>query len=79
MCYILGPTNQLADCLSRLGTQKDTIKLPKVHLYQTTNQLNARSDSLNQLQIATQEDDELALLKHAITKGWPNTHKRSSK
>ena len=47
--YIPGPTNQLADWLSRLGTQRDTIKLSKLHLYQITNQLNARSDSLNQL------------------------------
>ena len=70
-CF-LGPTYQLADCLSRLGTQKDNIKLTKLHLYQITNQLNARSDSLNQLQITTQEDDELTLLKHTITQGWPN-------
>ena len=77
MHYISGLTNQLADCLSRLGTQKHTIKLPKLHLYQITNQLNARSDNLNQLQIATQEDDEIALLKHTITQGWPNTIKKS--
>ena len=38
-----------------------------MHLYQIPNQLNARSDNLNQLQIATQEDNELALLKHTIT------------
>ena len=31
------------------------------------------SDSLNQMRIATQEDDELALLKHTITHGWPST------
>ena len=40
---------------------------PKATLYQITNQLNARSDSLNQLRLATQEDDELALLKHTMT------------
>ena len=71
MHYIPGPTSQLADCLSRLGTQKDNIKPPKLHLYQITNQLNARSDSLK-LQIATQEDDELAPLKHIIAQEWPN-------
>ena len=38
-----------------------------------TNQLHTRSDSLNEMRIATQEDDELALLKHAITHGWPST------
>ena len=68
VCYIPGPTNQLTDCLSRLGTRNNNIKLPKL-------QLNARSDSLNQLWIATQEHDELALLKHTITQGWPNTIK----
>ena len=35
-----------------------------------TIQLNTRSDSLNEMRIATQEDDELALLKHTITHGW---------
>ena len=67
--------NQLANCLSRLGTQNDNIKLPKLHIYQITNQLKARSDTLNQLHIATQEDDELILLKHTITNGWPNSIK----
>ena len=71
--YIPGLTNQLADCLSQLGGQKDTIKLPKLHAHQITNQLCARSDSLQQIRIATQEDGELALLKHTITKCQPNT------
>ena len=31
--------------------------------------------SLNPIRIATQEDDELALLKHTITQGWPGTIK----
>ena len=75
MCYIPGLTNQLANCLSQLGGQKDTIKLPKLYLYQITKQLNTRSDSLNQLRLATQEDDELVLLKHTITQGWPSTIK----
>ena len=43
--YIPGVTNQLANCLSRLGGQKDSVKLPKHHSYQITNQLYARSDS----------------------------------
>ena len=29
VCHIPGPTNQMADCLSRLGTQNDSVKLPK--------------------------------------------------
>ena len=68
--------NQLADCLSRLGNQNDNIKLPKLHNYQITSQLKARSHTLNELHIATQEDDELILLKQAITNGWINSIKR---
>ena len=54
---------------------KDTIKFPKHHTYQITNQLCTRSDSLNQIRIATWEDDELALLKHTTTQGFPSTVK----
>ena len=75
VCHIPGPMNLLADCLSRLGTQNDNINLPKLHIYQITNQLKARSDTLNQLCIAIQEDDELILLKHTITNGWSNSIK----
>ena len=64
--YIPGLTTQLADCMSRLGNQKDTIKLPKLYLYQITSHLSARSDSLNQLRVAMQEDDVLVLLKQEI-------------
>ena len=70
-----GLTNQLADCLSQLGGQKDTIKLPKLQLYQISNQLCTGSDSLNQLRLAKQENDELALLKHTISQHWPSTIK----
>ena len=37
---------------------------------QITSQLSARSDSLNQLRVATQDNDVLALLKQVITQGW---------
>ena len=47
--YIPGPKNLLADCLSRLGDQKDTIQLPKLHVYQISHQLPARSDRLQEL------------------------------
>ena len=57
VCHIPGPTNQLADCLLRLGNHKDNIKLPKLYMYQITSQLRARSDTLNQLCTDTQEDD----------------------
>ena len=72
MRYIPGLTNQLADCLSHLGCQKHTIKLPKLYAYQITNQLCVRSDSLKQIRIVKQEDDELVLPKHTITQGWPS-------
>ena len=71
--YIPGVTNQLTNCLSRLEGQKDTIKL---HVYQITHQLSVRSDSLNQLRVSTQADDELALLKHTIMQGWPSSIKQ---
>ena len=74
--YIPGVTNQLANCLSRLGGQRDTIKLCKLHMYQITQQLSARSDSLHQLRVSTQADDELALLKHTIMQGWPSSIKQ---
>ena len=73
--YIPGPKNLLADCLSRLGNQKDTIKLPKLYVYQISHQLPARSDSLQEIQQATQADDELVLLKHMIMTGCPNNIK----
>ena len=34
--YIPGVTNQLGDCLSHLEDQKDSIKLPKLQVYQIT-------------------------------------------
>ena len=67
--------NHLANCLSRLGSQNDNIKLTKLHIYQITSQLKARSDTLSQLCIATQEDHKLILLKHTITNRWPNSIK----
>ena len=73
--YIPGITNHVADCLSRLGFQKDTISLPKLHVNQITSQLKARSDSLHNLQIETWDDDKLAILKHIIQQGWPKTIK----
>ena len=69
--YIPGTRNLLTDCLSRLGNQEDAIKLPKLHVYQISHQLLARSDSLQEIRQATQTDDELALLKHTIMTSWP--------
>ena len=69
--YILGQTNHVTDCLSRLGFQKDSISLPKLQVNQITNQLKARSDSLHNIWIATQADDKLAILKHIIQQWWP--------
>ena len=38
-------------------------QIPQAHVYQITNQLNTRSDSLQQLRGATQADDTLAIFK----------------
>ena len=73
--YIPGVTNQLVDCLSQLGDQKDTIKLPKLQVNQITQQLLA-SDSLQWLRLSTQADDELAILKHTIMQGWAKSIKQ---
>ena len=73
--YIPGLTNHVANCLSRLGFQKDTISLLKLHVNQITSQLKARSNSLHHLQLATKDDDKLAILKHVIPQGWPKTIK----
>ena len=69
--YIPGMRNLLADCLSQLGNQQDAIKLPKLHVYHISQQLPARSNSLQAIRQATQSDNELDLLKHTIMTGWP--------
>ena len=71
--YIPGENNQLADCLSRLGCLQDKIKLPRMKVHQLTTRLSATSDKLQQIRQASQEDDTIALLKHTITHGWPQT------
>ena len=73
--YIPGLTNQIADCLSRLGVQKDSISLPKLQVNQITSQLKARDDSLHRIRQATQADDNLTILKHIIQHRWPRTVK----
>ena len=42
-------------------------------MHQNNSQLNAGSDRLNDMRIAIQEDDDLTILKHTITHGWPST------
>ena len=73
--YLPGLKNQLADCLSHVGDLQDSIKLPKLRVYQITSQLNARSDNLQQIREATQADDTLAILKYTIQQGWPRSIK----
>ena len=58
--------------------QKDTVKPSKLHVYQITQQLYARSDSLHQFRVPMQADNELALLKHTIIQGWPSSNKQVS-
>ena len=71
--YLPGIKISLLIVFSNLGGQKDSIKLPKLQAHQITSHLNTRRDSLPEIRIAMQEDDQLALLKHTITHGWPNT------
>ena len=59
-----------------MGDQKDTIKLPKLQVNQITQQLPTWSDSLQQLRLSTQTDDELAILRHTIIQGWPKSIKQ---
>ena len=65
----------MADCLSRLGFQKDTISLPKLHVNQITSQLKARSNSLHNLWLARKDNDKLAILKDVIQQRQPKTIK----
>ena len=73
--YLPGLKNQLADCLLHVGGLQDSIRLPKLNVYQITSQLNARCDSLQKVREATQADDTLAILKNTIDQGWPNSIK----
>ena len=75
MRYIPGLTNQIADCLSRLGVQKDSISLPKLQVNQIASQLKAWDDSLHRIRLATQADNNLTILKHIIQHRWPRTVK----
>ena len=73
--YLPDLKNQLAGCLSRVGGLQDSTKLLKLSVYQITSQLNARSDSLQQLCEASKADDTLAILKYTIQKGWSSNIK----
>ena len=46
--YIKDSSNKLADCLFRLGCQKEEIELPKLKIHAITRQLPATADRLNQ-------------------------------
>ena len=58
--YIPDITNQLANGLSQIGGQKDSIKLLKLQVHHSTSHSNSRSDSMQEIRIAMQEDDWLA-------------------
>ena len=71
MHHITGPTNQLADCLLRLGNQKDNIKLPKLYVYQNYQSTQGQEWYIKPTPYSYPRNDELILLKHTITNGWP--------
>ena len=64
--YIKGFTNQLADCLSRPGCQKEKIQLPKLKVHAITKELPVTADRLSQFHTETAHDQELSLLKHIL-------------
>ena len=61
-----------------IGDQKDTIKLPKLHVYQISQRLPARGNKLQELQEATQVDNELTLLKHTIMSEMAQYNQRNT-
>ena len=73
--YLPGLKNQLAYCLLHVGGLQDSMKLPKLSMYQITSQLNARSDSLQQIREVTHADDTLVILNNTIHQGWPSSIK----
>ena len=68
--YIPGPTNVVADCLSRAPITSDRIQLPKLQVHEITNGLKCTADCLQQLCKKTIPDDTFALLKHTIQESW---------
>ena len=70
---IKGETNFIADCLSRAPVAKDTIKLPILQVNQITAHARCTQDRIDRLQQSTAKDDTLALLKHTVQHGWPQT------
>ena len=71
--YIKGETNFIADCLSRAPVAKDTIKLPILQVNQITAHARCTQDRIDRLRQSTAKDDTLALLKHTVQHGWPQT------
>ena len=71
--YIKGETNFIADCLSRAPVAKDTIKLPILQVNQITAHARCTQDRIDRLLQSTAKDDTLALLKHTVQHGWPQT------
>ena len=59
----------------QIRSTKNSISLPKLQVNQITSQLKAQNDSLHSIRLATQADDNLAILKHIIQQGWPKTIK----
>ena len=50
---------------------KDNIVLPKVRVNAITQQLSNPDDVIQDIRLQTAKDDELPLLKHIVTTGWP--------
>ena len=72
--YIKGATNLIADCLSRAPASGcDTIKLPILQVNQITAHSRCTQEKVDKLRQSTAKDDTLALLKHTVQHGWPQS------
>ena len=59
--------------MSRAPVAKDTIKLPILQVNQITAHARCTQDRIDRLRQSTAKDDTLALLKHTVQHGWPQT------
>ena len=67
--YIPGTTNTVADCLSRVPTEANTIQLPILQIHQITNNLRCTADWLQKLHEKTAQDDIWLFLSMLFIQG----------
>ena len=70
--YINSSTNQVADCLSKLGPLQDRIKLFIFHIHELTCRLHLTARRIQLLHEATEQNDDLCLFKHIVQAVCPS-------